>query len=175
MEIWKDIQNYERIYQVSNLGRVRSLSREVKSGQKTLSLKDKIRKLNPNGNGYLNLLLHKEGIKKAYRVHRLVAEAFIPNPTNLPEVNHIDGDKLNNSVSNLEWCDKSHNEIHARHLGLKTFKSICKPVIRLEDGKEYNSIAKASKDIGVHRGTVAQAIYKRCKAGGYTFKFKQID
>lgn len=172
MEIWKDIREYEGLYQISNLGRVKSVNRKVECGVRVITIKEKIRKLNPNGNGYLNLLLHKEGVKKAHRVHRLVAEAFLPNPFNLPEVNHKDGNKLNNSVDNLEWCTKSHNEIHARKMGLKKFKSICKPVIRIEDGKEYASIALASKDIGVHRETIAQSIYKGYKAGGYTFKFK---
>jgi hypothetical protein len=171
LEIWKDIEGYESLYQVSNLGRVKSLERVVGCGNKMIRVNEKIRKLNPNGNGYLNLLLHKEGVKKAFRVHRLVAEAFIPNPNNLPEVNHKDGDKLNNTVDNLEWCTKSHNETHARKTGLKTFDSICKSVVRVEDGKVYKSIAQASKDIGVHRETVSQSIYKGCKAGGYTFRF----
>ena len=98
-EIWKDIKNYEGLYQVSNFGRVKSL----KFG------KEKILKLLKHNCGYLYIGLHKDNNVKNYYIHRLVAEAFIPNPDNLPQVNHKDENKLNNVVSNLEWCDAKYN------------------------------------------------------------------
>lgn len=100
-EIWRDIKDYEGHYQVSNLGNVRS----IKS--------NKIKILKPFKNtaraGYLEVYLRLPGSKKTFKVHRLVAQAFIPNPNNLSDINHIDEDKENNSVSNLEWCDHKYN------------------------------------------------------------------
>ncbi len=111
MEIWKDIYGYEGAYKVSNLGRIQSLLRK--------NTKGKI--LNPakNNRGYLRLGLCFKGKIRYDSVHRLVAEAFIPNPKNLPEVNHIDGNKLNNRVENLEWVTKGENQIHAYKTGLR--------------------------------------------------------
>jgi hypothetical protein len=111
MEIWKDIQGYEGIYQISNLGRIKSLHRDYTNG----------RILNPakNNRGYLRLGLSGNGKVRYDSVHRLVAETFIPNPKNLPEVNHIDGNKLNNRVENLEWVTKGENQAHAYKTGLR--------------------------------------------------------
>ena len=101
-EIWKDIQGYEGKYQVSNLGRVKSLNYH-RSG------KERILKYLINTRGYLTTMLYKNGIGKNVRINRLVAQAFIENPENLPEVNHIDEDKTNNRVGNLEWCSHEYN------------------------------------------------------------------
>lgn len=111
-EIWKDISNYEGLYQVSNLGNVRSLSHIRKNGKKeTQKYLSKGRLLKPaiQSVGYKFVVLSKQGKTKGYRVHRLVAEAFIPNPDNLPQVNHKDENKLNNNVNNLEWCTVAYN------------------------------------------------------------------
>ena len=101
-EVFRDITGYEGLYQVSNFGNVRSLNYN-KTGQ--------VKLLNPGKttNGYLIVGLCKEGNRKHRFVHRLVAQTFIENPDNLPEVNHIDEDKTNNVVSNLEWCDRKYN------------------------------------------------------------------
>ena len=99
-EIWASIKNYEGLYEVSNFGNVRSL----KFG--------KIRYLKPakNQKGYYFVKLCKNGIVKYFKVHRLVANAFIPNPKNLPQINHIDENKTNNKASNLEWCTNQYNK-----------------------------------------------------------------
>lgn len=101
-EIWKDIRGYEGLYQVSNLGCVKSLNWRNQGVQKNLWLK-------PHNRGYLQVELAKDGQKKCFVVHRLVADAFIPNPDGLPQVNHKDEEKTNNCVENLEWCSRSYN------------------------------------------------------------------
>lgn len=103
-ELWATIKGYEGLYEVSNYGNVRSL----KYG--------KIKYLKPsnNGNGYNQVILCKNGKTKQFTVHRLVANAFIENPLNLPQINHKDENKLNNKVENLEWCDSRHNIRHSQ-------------------------------------------------------------
>lgn len=116
-EIWKDIKDYEGVYQVSNLGRVKSLSRFHNNNSGGYLSKERILKQNIK-RGYLTVGLCKEGKTKTYSVHRLVAIAFIVNPHNKKTVNHIDGNKTNNLVSNLEWCTYSENQQHAFNIGL---------------------------------------------------------
>lgn len=111
-EAWKNIPNYEDLYQVSNYGRVKSLKYDdgVRKHMKTKILKQCL-----NTNGYYIVNLNN----KSHRVHRLIAKTFISNPNNYPCVNHIDGNKENNRVNNLEWCTSSYNNKEAYRLGLK--------------------------------------------------------
>ena len=108
-EIWKDIKNFEGVYMVSNLGNVKSLDRNTKKG----FIKGKNLSLFKNDNGYVRVSLQVNNKSKSFTVHRLVAEAFIENPLNKPQVNHIDGDKKNNYVNNLEWATRFENMKHA--------------------------------------------------------------
>lgn len=108
-EIWRDIEGYEGLYQVSNLGRVKSLGNDK-------TKKEKILKFGKNKDGYLFVVLCKEGKRKNYTIHRLVANAFIKNPSNLTCINHIDEDKTNNLVSNLEWCDIAYNNMYGSRI-----------------------------------------------------------
>ena len=101
-EEWRDIKGYEGKYQISNLGRVKSLNYKHTKKEKILSNV-------PDTEGYLLVSLYKSGKKKPFRIHKLVAIHFIPNPNNLPEINHKDEDKTNNGVSNLEWCSIEYN------------------------------------------------------------------
>lgn len=105
-EIWKDIKEFEGLYQVSNMGHVRSLDRTDKKGQFRFGrvLADK-----HNNRGYHTIALSRDGTTKYRLIHRLVAMAFLDNPNKLPEVNHIDEDKANNAASNLEWCTSEYN------------------------------------------------------------------
>ena len=110
MEVWKDIKGYEGLYQVSNLGRVKSLNYNNTNKEKILK-SETLR-------GYIRYHLFKKNKGKHYFLHRLVAEAFIPNPNNYPIINHIDGNPLNNNIDNLEWCTYKYNAEHALKTGL---------------------------------------------------------
>lgn len=114
-EIWKPCVGFTWNYEVSNLGRVRSLG-NAGNNRPGLILKPKIDK-----GGYLTIpsMRNNEGRLKSTKVHRLVAQAFIPNPDFKPQVNHVDGDKQNNRVDNLEWCTHSENTLHSYRIGLQ--------------------------------------------------------
>lgn len=118
-EIWKDINGYEGLYQISNLGNVKSIQYFNHANNKIYP-RNKLLKPLINEKGYFRVDLFKLGKTKRCRIHRLVAEAFIPNLNNFPEVNHIDGNKSNNRVDNLEWCTHKHNMKEAYRLGLVT-------------------------------------------------------
>ena len=126
-EVWKDVKGYEGLYQVSNFGRVKRVGGVVKHGtSKTLTVVERILKVNVNGKGQEHLMVHlsKGGkVKKAY-VHRLVAEAYIPNPDNLPEVNHKDENPMNNKVDNLEWCTHLYNNLYGTKIERQREKMI---------------------------------------------------
>lgn len=119
MEVWKDIKGFKGYYQVSNLGRVKSLDRRVTySDKKIHNLKGKVLKPMINMHGYEIVDLRKDKKRKTSKIHRLVAIAFLDNPKNKPQVNHIDGIKLNNNSENLEWVTNTENIKHAYKNGL---------------------------------------------------------
>lgn len=167
-EEWRDIAGYEGIYQISNLGRVKSMNYYGKSGC------EKIRMMRVNKFGYIDIVLSKKGVNKTYQVHRLVAEAFIPNPNSLPQVNHIDEDKGNNSVSNLEWCDSSYNINYGNRNKIAGYKNSIPeitPVMCIETGETYISVAEASRKKNIGRGSISLCIKgKQRTAGGYHWK-----
>lgn len=151
-EVWKDIRGYEGYYQVSNLGNVRSLDRvcDCSNGVK-IRHSGRILANAKNRNGYLSVTLYVDKKHKTMRVHRLVAEAFVPNPNNYDEVNHIDENKENNRSSNLEWCTRSYNCSYGSGLS-KRVKKCSKPCIQYKDGVEiarYPSISEASRKTGI--------------------------
>ena len=118
-EIWKDIKGYEGKYQISNLGNVRSLY-DTNQFKKTF----RIKKLSlGERSGYKVIALTKNGKRKSFQVHRLVAEAFIPNLQNKPFINHIDENRINNNVNNLEWCTQKENVLHSKYKMYKPKKS----------------------------------------------------
>jgi hypothetical protein len=109
-EIWKDIEGYEGLYQVSNLGRVKSLNRIIATKMNISRLmKGKVLTIVPDPNNYMKVLLSKEGKQQIYLVHRLVAQAFIPNPDNKSEIDHINTDRTDNRVENLQWVTRKEN------------------------------------------------------------------
>lgn len=115
MEQWKDIKGYEGLYQVSNYGRVKSLTyRKCVHGIRTISNANIVLSPFDNGNGYLTISLTRNQKRKNFYVHRLVAENFINNPNKFNVVNHKDFNRKNNKVENLEWCTQKYNTNHAR-------------------------------------------------------------
>lgn len=124
LEIWKDIFGFEGLYQVSNLGHVRSLTRTVeqmnRGGMCKTTYPSKMLRPTTTPNGYKQVRLSKNNKQIHKNVHRLVAETFIPNPNSLPQVNHIDSNKSNNMVSNLEWVNNSGNQKHAFKFGFQS-------------------------------------------------------
>ena len=118
LEVWKDIPNYEGLYQISNLGNVKSLCFGARNIRKSNIVK--LLHQSPNNLGYHKVQLYKDGKSKMFYVHRLVALSFIPNPDNKPQINHKDGNKDNNTVDNLEWATSKENLNHAITSGLRT-------------------------------------------------------
>lgn len=144
-EEWKDVVGFEGAYKISNFGRVYSIPRNGTKGTGFL-------KIHYTHDGYAKVRLIYKGKDKTARVHRLVAEAFLPNPENKDTVNHIDGDKTNNMIINLEWCDRHEQLNHAYKLGLKTARSGSKnsnAKLTDEQVKEIrNSYVRYSKEFG---------------------------
>lgn len=164
-EVWKDIKGYEGFYQISNLGRVKSLIRKN-------VLKEKIIKGGIQKNGYKFVLLYKDKNSKIFRVHRLVAEAFIPNPNKYKEVNHIDENKTNNNVENLEWCTRKYNCSYGNFNESKIKKVIQYDIIG-NYIREWSSITEAQKKLGInHSSIVNNCRNRRPSAGGYIWAYK---
>ena len=107
-EVWKDIKGYEGVYQISNNGNLKSLERKVRDCKGERIVNERFMKFTVRS-GYYNVVLRKQGHRESKQIHRLVAEAFIPNPNNFPIVNHKDHNRKNNCVANLEWCTQKHN------------------------------------------------------------------
>ena len=172
MEIWKDVKGYEGLYMVSDLGRVKSVERYVKGRySNTQRVKEKIKTQSVKDNGYLIVSLYKNNKSSQKYVHRLVAEAFIPNPDNLPEVNHKDGNKQNNCINNLEWCTSKENNWHRYHVLHKCWSSD-KKVLCIETGVIYNSITSASQATNIDNGSISKVCHnKRKTAGGFHWRF----
>ena len=159
-EIWKDIAQYEEYYQVSNLGRVRSVERIVHQQGRGKAFdglrKSYIIKPRVQNGGYLLVWLSKNGKVKAFSVHRLVACAFIAPVDGKNYVNHKDGNKENNCVSNLEWCTKSENQKHAYHVLKRSTNA--KPIRCVDTGEVFPSCKEASMITGINVSSINHAV-----------------
>lgn len=165
-EIWKDIDGYEGLYQVSNHGNVKSVDRHVRqkssNGEQVRIIRGRLLKQRIQNNGYYIVWLCKNGVSKVFTVHRLVANAFIPNLSNKKDVNHKNGVKTDNGVYNLEWCSRSENIKHSynilKHQHWKT-KIKCK-----ETNIVYDSIRDASRKLGINASSIGNNIHGRNKS-----------
>ena len=174
-EIWKDVVGYEGLYQVSNLGRVKSLSHHCVVGWADFMSKEKILKQSTNNGGYKYVWLHKDGSKKIFKIHRLVAIAFIPNPNGFKCINHRDENRENNCVFNLEWCTHSYNNSYGTRVD-KFRKKMGKVVLQYtKDGefvKEWICMRVAERTTGIKSiGAVCNG--ERKSAGGFIWKYKE--
>lgn len=186
LEIWKDIENFENWYQVSNMGNVKSLDRVIIRSSGPVKRKGKILKLHPVGElrNYPAIQLNREGLKKNYKVHRLVAMAFLNEP--LPEqteVNHKNGNTFDNRVENLEWCSPSENQIHAIATGLIVRQSAegcpnTKYKVKVfKEGVYITTLVgtKQMKDFGLIASKVSQCVLGQRKTHkGYTYEAENI-
>ena len=164
MEQWKPIAGYEGLYEVSNLGRVRSLNYHREG-------RTKILKPGRVGGGYLMVVLCKDGKVRCMKVHRLVASAFLPNPLGLETVNHIDEDKTNNDVSNLEWMSRTDNVAYSQPQRAERRvrmldKSTGEPLAA------FPSLIEAARATGISVGNICSCLKGRYKsAGGYVWRY----
>ena len=166
-EEWMDVKGYEGFYKVSNMGRILSLKRRTTN--------EHIMKQHISKDGYWQVCLCKNNNVITHRVHRLVAEAFVPNPLNYPVINHKDENKLNNQYDNLEWCTVKQNtrykDMHIRRMAYRK-----KPIIAEKDGVEklYSCSGDVAKALGIARGNVSSCAGKRYghkSVHGYHFRF----
>ncbi len=169
--MWKSIKGYEGSHEVNELGEVRSLDRivtSVRNGKKIANRrKGKLLKLSECSNGYLLVKLSRTS--KNFLVHRLVAEAFIPNEENKPQVNHIDGVKNNNHYTNLEWVTCSENHKHSYSKLNRKEHKLTKNVILRKDGVEHRFVGcnDAAEFLSVVAGSISSAVLKNHKCKGY--------
>ena len=172
MEICKDIKGYEGLYQVSNFGNIKSLRNKK-------TRKEKIKRTRIGKNGYVRVDLFKNGKGKTFFVHRLVAQAFIPNPQNLKEINHIDEKTSNNIVDNLEWCDRKYNINYGDRTQkcIEKLKGVNAKRIKQYDktGKficMWNSMSEASQKLNISQGSISRCCNGKSNiAGGYKWHF----
>ena len=181
-EEWRAVAGYEGLYEVSNLGRVRSLERYVRHNNRPYHIKGGILKNMEGKNYYYVHLHHHNGTSKKLKVHRLVACAFIPNPNNLPQVNHKNECKLDNRVANLEWVTAKQNcNYGTRNERMREALKIqprCKQVEQLTlDYKHVNtypSIKGAARLTGIDHTTISSCCHGKLNtSGGYRWKFKE--
>ncbi|MHB9773487.1 NUMOD4 domain-containing protein [Lacticaseibacillus rhamnosus] len=169
-EIWKNIVGYEGLYQVSSLGRVKSLERIDSNGH---PVKERVLTSFPNRSGYCKVNLYRDRNMEVKSVHRLVAETFIPNPDNLPQVNHKDENKANNAVSNLEWCSALYNNLYNGR-NKRVAKANEHPIyVVTNSGHHYffGSVKKASELLGLNHSRVSKCLRGKAKHHhGYTFE-----
>ena len=165
-EIWKDIKGFEGLYQVSNLGNIRSLDKYVNNRFKNILRKGKILKPSKKINGYLQVVLVKNGKRYTKTVHRLVAETFIPNPKNYPVINHKNECKSDNNVLNLEWCTISYNTRYSCGVEIEQYD------LNHNFIKKWNDISEACEKLKISNTNINNCLHNRNKtAGGFIWRY----
>ena len=182
-EEWRAVAGYEGLYEVSNLGRVRSLGRTINrmtrwGTVKPYTIKPRILKpLHSQGDYCYVHLFDKDGTSTNHKVHRLVAKAFVPNPDNLNEVNHIDEDKDNNRADNLEWCSSSYNHCYGTTIeraASKIHRAVCQFDKNDRLIREFVSVTEAAKAVGTSTTQISGCCKGKTKsAKGYRWKYKE--
>lgn len=178
-EVWKDIPGYEGLYQVSNLGRVKSVGRYVQNRTGLRRVCERIISADEKSNGYFQVQLHKDGVRKKHLIHRLVATAFLENPDGRQTVNHKNGDKSANFADNLEWATIRENNVHAYAAGLKDGRNNRRsvPVAQYDTSMRllaiYPSAHEAERKTGIPQGNISQSVRLGCKARGYFWKLAE--
>lgn len=179
MEIWKDIPEYEGLYQVSNLGNVKTVERKsIYSNGRIHYYKERIKKQFTGNKNYKIVTLYKNKIPKSFSVHRLVAIAFIPNPKRLPCVNHIDENRQNNDVSNLEWVTYEENTNHGTCIQRRA-KKFSKKVYQYDINKNlintYPSCAECERKTGFNSSKISACCNgKRKTHKGYIWSYTEL-
>lgn len=176
MEEWKEINGFCGLFEISNLGKVRVKDREyINNLGRLRKIKSHLLYQSTTGSGYKSVQIYFKGKMKAYMVHRLVAEYFVPNPFGYKEVNHKDENKCNNIADNLEWCSRSYNCKYGNGLKVRS-KECSKPVIQILGGifiNEYPSMISAERATGIKAGGISKCCNGKSKtAGGYQWKLK---
>lgn len=184
-EIWKDINEFEGYYMISSYGRVKSVIRTVKScdrigGYRTVN--ERIMSTRIDKYGYLTVKLNKDGHFKHCTIHRLLAQAFIPNPNNLPSINHKDENKLNSTISNLEWCSVQYNNLYNHRqekiaIKLRENNKTGKAILQFDACgniiNEFSSLRDLNRKLGVSRTEVRNCcIGNRSSYHGCMWKYK---
>ena len=170
IEIWKDIADYEGQYMVSNLGRVKSLEHKLRNGH---IWRERVLAITYCEDKYGRILLSKNNNHKRFLIHRLVAEAFLENPDNLPQVNHKDENPKNNTVDNLEWCTAKYNNNYGTHND-RMRKTQGKPVVCVETGIVYQSAREIKRKLG-YNNTLIGACCKSKNRTAYGYHWKYVE
>ena len=169
-ELWKQVPFFENCYEVSNFGNLRSLDRTIKHKTKTNFYKGKDVNVGVSSNGYKSYVFYNNGYRKSHTIHRLVANLFIDNPNNKNQVNHIDGNKLNNHFSNLEWCTHQENSTHAKENNLTKAKKVVMYVNGVPQ-LIFDSITEASIQTNTTLTNIAKCSRGLIRqAGGYNWE-----
>lgn len=181
IEVWNFIKGYEDCYQVSDLGRIRSVERVVPRGNHILRVKECILTPGIDKDGYSYVLLSLNGKQRPYKIHRLVASSFIDNKNNLPMVNHKNEIKSDNRALNLEWCDCKYNNHYGtaqRRMMETQTKKFGKSVLAIDKNgnviNDFNSTRSAAREMGLDSSSIRRACHGKNKtAGGYSWKYKK--